>query len=310
MDEISELLHQPETLVWIDLTAPQPAALEKLRIECRLHPLAIEDVRQPHQRPKIDEYASFYFVVFYVAKYSPTIERVEIHEVDLFVGDRFVVTVHQRPVSQIDEAVRRWSQHEGELGHNIGALLYALLDSMVDTYFPVLDAIGEDVDEVQEAIFARPDRRTLRRLSRLRRELLNARRVLAPEREVINTLLRRDRPILPANTAPYFYDVYDHIVRMIDTVDTHREVLASATDSYLSMTSNNLNEIMKIMTAWTIILMSASLIAGVYGMNFNPEASPWNMPELNAYYGYPLALLAMLAVGAGLFAYFRRRDWL
>jgi magnesium transporter len=310
MDEISELLRQPDTLVWIDLTAPQPAALEKLRIECRLHPLAIEDVRQPHQRPKIDEYDNFYFIVFYVAKYSPGMERVEVHEVDLFVGDRFVVTVHQRPVSQIDEAVRRWSQQEGELGYNIGALLYALFDSMVDTYFPVLDAIGEDVDEVQEAIFARPDRRTLRRLSRLRRELLNARRVLAPEREVINTLLRRDRPILPANTAPYFYDIYDHIVRMIDTVDTHREVLSSATDSYLSVTSNNLNEIMKIMTAWSIMLMSASLIASIYGMNFNTEVSPWNMPELNAYFGYPLALLAMLAVVGGLFTYFRRRDWL
>jgi magnesium transporter len=186
----------------------------------------------------------------------------------------------------------------------MGSLLYSLLDSMIDVYFPLVDQIGDAVDEVQDAIFAQADRRALQRLSELRRTLLRVRRVLAPEREVVNTLLRRDKPILPVDTTPYFHDLYDHVVRLIDTIDTHRDMLSTATDSYLSVTSNNLNEVMKLMASWSIILMSMTLIAGVYGMNFAV------MPELTWPLGYPLALLMMLAVGGLLFVYFRRRNWL
>ncbi|MCC6618856.1 MAG: magnesium/cobalt transporter CorA, partial [Chloroflexi bacterium] len=225
-------------------------------------------------------------------------------EIDLFVGERYIITVHQRAVPQIDEAVRRWEHNAGELGHDVGALLYALLDSIVDTYFPVLDTLSERVDDVQEAIFVQPDQSTLRDLSRLRRTLLQLRRVVAPEREVMNSLLRRDRPILPSGTQVYFYDVYDHIVRVLDTIDTHREVLGSATDSHLSLTSNNLNQIMKVLTSWSIILMSSSLIAGIYGMNFV------HMPELAWNLGYVFALALMLAISGGLFLFFRSRDWL
>ena len=197
-DELATLRHGAEGFIWIGLKDPTNEEFGLVNQELGLHPLAVEDAVIGNQRAKIEQYEGSLFVVLKTLRYIDETSDIETGEVMLFIGDRFVVTVHQRPISQIDEAVRRWSQHEGELGHNIGALLYALLDSMVDTYFPVLDAIGEDVDEVQEAIFSHPDRRTLRRLSRLRRELLNARRVLAPEREVINTLLRRDRPILPA----------------------------------------------------------------------------------------------------------------
>jgi magnesium transporter len=304
LDELRPLLTEPGAMVWIDLTAPHPAALERLADVCHLHPLAIEDARQPHNRPKIDEYAHFYFVVFYVALFHAPTSSLALHEVDLFVGERFVITVHRWPLAQIDEAVRRWAHNADTLGHDVGALLYALLDSMVDTYFPVLDALSERVDDVQEAIFLHPDRATLRELSGLRRTLLQLRRVVAPEREVMNTLLRRERPVLPTSAQAYFYDVYDHIVRVLDAIDTHREVLGSATDSYLSLTSNNLNQIMKVLTSWSIILMSVSVIAGVYGMNFT------RMPELDWTFGYAFALGLMLLVGGSLFIYFRRRDWL
>jgi magnesium transporter len=308
--EVSDLLANGDTLVWVDLTAPHPAVLARLEEECRLHPLAIEDACHAHQRPKVDEYATFFFLVFYVARYRAGDDAIDTDEVDLFIGERYLITVHQRPVAQIDESVRRWRQNAAALGHDIGALLYALLDSMVDSYFPVLDAIGDQVDEVQEAIFHGPSQATLRTLARLRRDLLQVRRVLAPEREVVNTLLRRDQPILPQSTAVYFHDIYDHLIRLIDTIDTHRDLLGTATDSYLSVTSNNLNQIMKVLTGWSIILMSASLTAGIYGMNFSPDASPFNMPELRWYFGYPMALLLMLAVGGLLYLNFRRRDWL
>ncbi len=303
VEEVSDLLDDPTTLVWIDLTDPEPAALAMLQQECRLHALAIEDVQREHQRPKVDEYGHFYFVVFYVPQYEAGTDTVGVHEIDLFLGDHWLVTVHKEPIDEIDETIRRWRQNADELGASMETLLYSLLDSMVDAYFPIVDRLGDEVDEVQEAIFAHADRRTLQQVTHLRRVLLQIRRVLAPEREVINTLLRRDQPILPVATTPYFHDLYDHIVRLIETIDTYRDLLGTALDSYLSVTSNNLNEVMKTLTGWSIILMSASLIAGIYGMNFQA------MPELAWPLGYPVALIMMLIVGALLYRNFRRRGW-
>jgi magnesium transporter len=303
-EEISDLLAAPHNLVWIDLTAPAPGALERLRVECQLHPLAIEDAQGQHQRPKVDEYEAFYFVVFYVAQLDPRSGVIQTQEVDLFLGPNYLITLHQEPVSQIEESMTRWRRNAAELGDHLGALLYSLFDSMVDSYFPVLDHLGDQVDDVQEAIFAHPTRRTLQSLSQLRRDLLAIRRVLAPEREVINTLIRRDRPILATSTIVYFHDIYDHVVRLIDTVDTYRDLLGTATDSYLSVTSNNLNEVMKTLTGWSIILMSATLVAGIYGMNFV------FMPELHWPFGYPIALAIMALIAGLLYRYFRRRGWL
>lgn len=304
VEEVSDLLDSPTTLVWVDLTDPEPAALATLQAECRLHPLAVEDVQREHQRPKVDEYGHFYFVVFYVPEYDAGARTIHLHEIALFLGDHWLVTVHDGPVREIEESVRRWQQNADELGLSLGTLLYSLLDSMIDAYFPVVDSIGDDVDEVQEAIFAHADRETLQRLTQMRRTLLHLRRVLAPQREVVNTLLRRDQPILPVATTPYFHDLYDHIVRLIDTIDTYRDLLGAALDSYLSVTSNNLNEVMKTLTSWSIMLMSASLIASIYGMNFDL------MPELRWPIGYPLALGMMLVVIVVLNRYFRRRGWL
>ncbi len=303
VEEVSALLADPRTLVWIDLTDPEPAALALLQQACRLHPLAVEDVQWPHQRPKVDEYGHYYFVVFYVPAYAEGADTVEVHEIDLFLGDHWLVTIHEESIPQIDESMQRWRQHADDLGTGIETLLYTLLDSTVDAYFPIVDRLGDEVDEVQEAIFTQADRRTLQRVTHLRRMLLQIRRVLAPEREVINTLLRRDQPILPVATTPYFHDLYDHIVRLIDTIDTYRDLLGTALDSYLSVTSNNLNEVMKTLTGWSIIMMSAALIAGVYGMNFRV------MPELAWPLGYPLALTMMLVVGGLLYRAFRRRGW-
>jgi magnesium transporter len=305
VEEISRLLAEPQTLVWVDLEAPGPAALAALQAECRLHPLAIEDVQQRHQRPKIDEYDTFYFIVFYVPFYEAATAHIRVEEVSLFLGQGYIVTVHDGPIQQIEQSVARWRQAVDEMGaRHLGALLYSLLDSLLDAYFPIVDRIGEELDDLQEVLFARADRRTLRRLSLLRRALLRLRRVLAPQRDVINTLLRRDRPILPADTVVYFHDLYDHVVRLTDTIDTHRDMLGGVVDAYLSVTSNNLNQIMRTLTGWSIILMSGSLVAGIYGMNFRL------MPELEWPYGYPMAVALIFAVGLLLYAYFRRRDWL
>lgn len=298
--EVSDLLTDPTTLVWVDLEAA-PTALLHLQEECRLHPLAVEDAQTRHQRPKIDEYDHFYFVVFYVPQAT---SRSATEEVSLFLGERFLVTVHQAPIPEIDTTVRHWHTNAAELGPNIGALLYSLLDNFVDAYFPIIDRIGEEVDELQERLFERTDRQVLQHLARLRRDLLTIRRVLAPEREVINALIRRDQPILPLLAIPYFHDIYDHVVRLTEMIDTQRDLLATAVDVYVSLTSNNLNEVMKTLTGWSIILMSIAVITGIYGMNFRM------MPELESPLGYPLALVGMLVVSIGLFSYFRRRDWL
>jgi magnesium transporter len=302
--EISDLLATPHALVWIDVQNPTSQDLAQLQTECSLHPLAVEESLKHGHRPKIIEYATFYFMTMAAISFQPDSATVVADEIDIFLGDRFLITLHAQSAPHIEESIRRWSQYPAEIGPSTGALLHSLLDSLIDSYFPIADEIGDRVDAIQDAIFAQPDRSSLKALTNLRRTLLTFRRLLAPEREVFNTLLRRDRPILPADVLVYYHDIYDHVIRLIDTIDTYREMLSATLDVYLSATSNNLNEVMKVLAGWSIILMSATLVAGIYGMNFT------YMPELNLPFGYPWALGLMLLVASLLYIYFRRRRWL
>ncbi|MBI4498106.1 MAG: magnesium/cobalt transporter CorA [Chloroflexi bacterium] len=308
-DQIGALLRAHEQVVWLDLRDPSPREFEFLRREFGFHPLALEDAQKRHQRPKIDEYPNFYFLVFYALCVRSPGEAgagslVCLEEIGIFLGQSYIVTVHAQSVPELEEAARRWRQVREEVGAHTGTLLYAILDSIVDHYFVVVDALAERMDDLEEQIFERFDIRPSEEIFRLRKELLGVRRVLAPEREVVNTLLRREVPILPPQVTVYLQDVYDHVVRVTDTVDTYRDLLSGTLDAYLSAVSNSLNQVMKTLTAVAAILMSVSLIAAIYGMNFR------SMPELEQPWGYPFALGLMAVVGLGLALYFWRRGWL
>jgi len=299
LDSISEVLPNPRSVLWLDIQDPTPGDLELLRREFGFHELALEDVAHAHQRAKVDQYEGYYFVVFYAARPG------HVQEMALFIGENYLVTVHRGEVPEIADTADRWRRNADRIERGIGALVYSLLDAAVDGYFPVVDDIAERVEAVEEAIFA-PGRmqNCLADVFALKRELLNLRRILIHERDVLNILIRRDAPVLGEGTLVYFQDVYDHIVRILDSIDLYRDQLSGSLDAYLTVVSNRLNFVMKRMTALATILMTTALIAGIYGMNFR------NIPELDWEYGYYYALGLMAAVGLSLAVIFRRIDWL
>lgn len=298
LDDISELIEAKDQIVWIDIQDPDDADIELLRTEFGFHELALEDVDREHQRPKIERYDGYYFLVFYALR------RQKCQELDLFIGERYLVTIHHGETPEVETTVERWRQNADRLGHAVAVPIYSLLDAIVDSYFPVVDEIAEEVEDVESAMFRPGAQSHQAEIFRLKRELLNLRRILAPEREVLNTLIRRDEPVLGEETLPYFQDVYDHVMRVLDTVDLNRDQLSGLLDAHLSVVSNRLNTVMKRMTALATILMSVNLVASNYGMNFKL------MPEEEWAYGYPFALTLMVAIGLILTYIFRRIDWL
>jgi magnesium transporter len=329
LDAISDRLAEPETLVWLDLEAPDHGETALLASEFGFHPLAIEDAVRSHERPKVDAYPGYYLFVFYTIAYNgrpsgqpeqqagprpgplPTVigerdpgePQIDLRGVSIFAGKNFIVTVHQRPIPQIGETMDRWHSEGSPLGHRVGAILHALLDTIVDDYFSVMDQVVDWVEDLEDTIFSRFREGAIQEIFTLKKDLLMVRRVVAPERDVLNVLLRQQTPIFRAEEIAYLQDVYDHLVRVTDTVDTYRDLLSSALDSFLSLQSNQLNQLVKTLTLSSIILMACALIAGIYGMNFA------NMPELSWRYGYPFALGLMLLTGLGLALFFRSRKW-
>jgi magnesium transporter len=303
-DDISDLLRDPDRTVWLDLQQPTEHDIALLHEEFGFHPLAIEDATRSHERPKIDAYGKYYFLVLYAACYNEEDGKLELEALNLFVGPNYLVSVHHTAVKQIEETRRRWQHADSPMGNTVGALLYALLDAVVDEYFPLIDEIAERVEDLEDGIFTHFEEGLIEQIFGLKKDLLKLRRVVSPERDVMNVLLRREIPVFKPEEIVYLQDVYDHIVRVTDSVDTYRDLLSSALDSYLSLQSNRLNQIVKVLTIASISLMSSALIAGIYGMNFD------FMPELHWRYGYAFALLLMVGISVGLIALFKRLKWL
>ncbi len=253
--------------------------------------------------PRFNSYNKYYFLVFYAVCYCDD-NTIETQQLNLFLSKNYIVSVHNGEFKQVKETIARWRAPDSPLGNTVGALLYALLDSIVDDYFPVMDQVAEHIDELEDDIFDEFDQSAIQNIFSLKRDLLQVRRIIAPERDVINTLLRREVPVFRPEDIVYLQDLYDHIVRVADSLDVYRDLLSSALDSFLSVQSNNLNQIVKVLTIASIILMSDALIAGIYGMNFE------FMPELHWRFGYFYALGLMVAVGLGLVLFFRHKKWL
>lgn len=296
-------LAEAGSIVWLDVQDPAPAEIAMLGTVFGFHELALEDANLPHQRPKLDEYDRHYFIVFYSLAIDDSL-KLEARELDLFIGENHVVTVHREPVAEIEEGVRRWETGQAYPGHGVGRLVHSLLDSLVDGYFRVTDAMAERLVELEERAIEGRDSELVRPVSAMKQELLRARRILGPERDVLNALMRQEIRVFDRQTVVYLRDIYDHLARVMDTLDLQNDVLTTVLDMHLASVSNRLNQIMKTLTSMTIILMTMALIAGVYGMNFVV------MPELRWEYGYYWALGLMIASGALLFLFLRRKGWL
>jgi magnesium transporter len=302
--DISEYCSGKTHVVWVDVADPSSEDFEKLAEEFNFHPLSIEDTRHAHQRPKVEEYPGYYFIVLYEAELVGEEDNLELRELNIFLGANYVVTVHSRPLRAIKTGARLWREWTDRSEFGSGLLAYLLIDAIVDDYLPLLDILSERMDEIEDQIFGDFQPTTLQVIFRIKKQLLVLRRSITPLRDVLNTLLRREQPIFPHEVHLYFQDIYDHAIRVADTIDTLRDMLGTTMDAYLSVTNNRMNMVMKRLTSVATILMSVTLIAGIYGMNFK------FMPELQWRYSYVVALLSIVVVGFGLYFYLRKVDWL
>lgn len=302
--DVSEAIVRPDNLVWLDVTDPTPELLEPLKEEFGFHELAIEDCLQPHERPKIEAYTDYYFLVATGFSMSGSGAPVA-HEVCAFVGKNYLVTVRKPPPFDLAGAARRWESHSDLVTEGAGYLLYIMLDSMVDGYFDVLDVLEDGTEDVENAVLGeRVLPQTRAQIFNLKKELLKFRRGAAPLREVLDLLTRGDVPIVTERLTPYYRDVYDHVLRATDFADNLRDILTSALDVHLSAVGNRLNEAMKVLTSYAGIILVPTLLAGIWGMNFV------HMPELQWRFGYLYALILMGGSAFGLWMVFRRRGWL
>jgi magnesium transporter len=300
---IDHELKQPDALLWVDVDDPTEESIRMLGEEFGFHELALEDCLHPHQRPKIDQYDTYFFLVAYAA----TIEDGELvpHEVAMFVGHNYLVTVRKPPALDLTDVLKRWDAHSDQAMEGGGYLLYILMDEIVDGYFDVLDRYEDRIEELEDQVFsADVDQETQSRIFKERKDLVQFRRGVAPLREVLDVMQRRTVDVVTPNLEPYYRDVYDHVLRATDFLDSLRDSLASALEAYLGVVSNRLNEVMKQLTSWAAIILIPTLIDGVYGINFI------HMPELRWRFGYAYALVLMAATAFLLYRMFKRRDWL
>lgn len=301
-ESLESLRGREGQVLWIEVLHPTQAVMAEFAGVFNLHPLAVEDALKRRQRPKAEEYDRSLFITTHAARPRGSYD-ITLDEIDVFAGRGFVITTHMGAPC-VEEVRRRLTQAPAQLRSSEGYLLYVILDVVVDSYFPVLDALDEYVERLEDTLFKKPTPQTMDRLFAAKRSLLRLRRVSAPQRDMMNLMLRRDTLIATPLHA-YFRDIYDHLLRITDQIDTHRDLLAGALDIYLTLTSNRLNEIVKVLTIVTAIFASLAVITGFYGMNFERT-----FPSFEWRYGVLAALGIMAASVAAMFAIFRRLRWL
>lgn len=305
--ELDSLLEGPGVL-WLDVTGlGDRALLEGIGARFGLHPLALADVVNLPQRPKAEVYGE---QVFVVARMPAAALPLDSEQVSLFLGPGFVITFGEKPGDVFGPLRRRIREgRPGLVDGGADYLAYALIDAIVDAYFPLLEDYGEFLEDLEDEILLRPRQELVPRLHHLKRDLLNLRRYVWPLRDLLSALYRDENPRIAPATRLYLRDSHDHAIQLMELVESYRDMAASLMDLYLSSISNRMNEVMKVLTIIATLFMPLGFIAGLYGMNFDTR-SRWNMPELSWPFGYLFALGLMVAVALGMLAYFRRKGWL
>ncbi|NJK76479.1 MAG: magnesium/cobalt transporter CorA [Richelia sp. CSU_2_1] len=301
-----------ESVSWVDMLGlGNKETWRQMSEVFNLHVMAQEDVVNVPQRPKVVDYEDHLLIIAWMVTIDPKLDTFNKEQVSLILGKHYVLTVQEEPDYDCFGPVRdRIRKGQGTIRkHGADYLAYSLLDSIIDGFFPVLEIYGERIEELEDEVVARPTRKTLEKIYKIRRELLTLRRAIWPQRDAINTLIRDSSDAIGPEVRIYLRDCYDHTVQVMDMVETYRELASGLMDVYLSSVGNKMNEIMKLLTVISSIFIPLTFVAGIYGMNFNTEKSPMNMPELNWYFGYPLCLGMMATIAAGLIYFFWRRGW-
>lgn len=277
-----------------------------------IHPLTLEDIVHTRQRPKMEEYPHYVYVALQMMHYEHQTCTLEAEQVSLVIGRGFVISFQEAKTGDVFDPVRqRLREARGRI-RTSGAdyLAYALIDVAVDFYMDILEGLGEHIEQLETDVTTDPEPAHLQQINKLRRHTLLLRRSIWPLRDVITALERSELPFMSPETDVFYRDVYDHTIRTAELIESSREVLASMVELYLSTVSYRMNEIMKVLAIISTFFLPLTFVAGIYGMNFNPEASPFNMPELNWVYGYPFALGLMGLIALGMLFFFRRKRWL
>jgi len=300
------LFKDKPTVTWINVDGIHEVEVLELLGECfGLHPLVLEDILNTDQRPKLEDFGDYIFVVLKTFSYNDQSDELEPEQISLILGPSFVLSFQEIEGDVFNPIRERIRNGKGRI-RRTGAdyLAYCLLDSIVDHYFVVLEQVGEEVEFLEEELVTNPTPETLQTIHNLKRDMIFLRKSVWPLREVIGALERGELSLIRESTGIYLRDVYDHTIQVVDTIETFRDMISGMLDIYLSSVSNRMNEVMKVLTIIATIFIPLTLIAGIYGMNFQ------YMPELGWRWGYPMVWLVMLVIGVLMLVYFRRKKWL
>jgi magnesium transporter len=291
--------------LWVDIQQPVHEEVEPLlEVRFGFHELAAEDSLSPNTLPKYDSFADYDFFIFRTVDVNVSQHAAETYKIAAFLGRNFLVTVHKQALQPIDDVCNRLVADKRLLQRGPDFLLYSIVDGMVDAHFPLLEQIEEAVDDLQDRIFENADESHLDELLHLKRDINVLRRHSLPQRELLNQISRGDAKFIQQTHLIYFRDVYDHSYRISETIDVDRDQMTGTMDAYLSVVANRTNEIMKVLTIFSATMLPLTLIAGIYGMNFD------HMPELHWIHGYPFALGLMIATGILMILWFAVRGWI
>ncbi len=301
--DLPALLANRGNLVWVDLEAATAEEAVILSRDFNFHPLAIEDCIAETLLPKVDDFGDYLFLVLHGSR-AATEQTFDTIEINFFLGENYLVTYHDEESRSINRTRERCIKISPAMTQGADFLLHDILDGLVDNYSPILDRFDEAIERIEDEVFAQPDKATLNKIFSLKRDIMHLRRVTGPQRDILNRLSRDPLRVIGSKAAIYYRDVYDHLMRIADISDSYRDLVSGALEIYLSVASNRMNEIMKILTIFTATMMPLTLITGVYGMNFD------YMPELRSRHGYYTVLITMLMVMVGMFTYFRKKKWM
>jgi len=300
------LFKDKPTVTWINIDGlHQVEILERLGECYGLHPLVLEDILDTDQRPKMEDYGEYLFIVLRMLNYNDKSSEIEAEQISLILGTNFVLSFQEKEGDTFNPIRERIRNSKGRI-RRMGAdyLSYSLLDSIVDNYFIILEKLGEKIEFLEDELVTRPTPETLQIIHHLKREMIYLRKAVWPLREVIGSLERGEPPLVKETIRVYLRDVYDHTIQVIDTIETFRDMVSGMLDIYLSSISNRLNAVMKVLTIIATIFMPLTFLAGIYGMNFK------YMPELEWRWSYPVVWLIMVGIGVSMLLYFRKKKWL
>ncbi|MBU1864104.1 MAG: magnesium/cobalt transporter CorA [Candidatus Omnitrophica bacterium] len=302
-DELKKLLHERKQLIWVDLEQPTEEEVAILSDVFNFHPLAIEDCTNISYYPKIDNFEDYLFMVMHAVDFASQEKELSTLELSLFLSGNYVVTYHARPIRSVIQTKERCQKNPLQImGKGSDFLVYTILDSLADNFIPTLNALDHRIDEVEKEIFVDAPA-VLNKIITIRNDIINLRKVIRPQRNTINLLTRGNLPFIHKNNLIYFRDIYDQLYRISEQSDGYRDMISGVLDTYLSLTSNKMNQIMKTLTIVMTIMLPLTLITGIYGMNFE------FMPELHTPWGYFAVLGAMVAIAIALIFYMKRKKW-